>query len=189
MRASLPTNLAQRKGLPVRTTVLALVFATALVWVTPASAQTPPPALDLPAADVNAFIDNLPKDRVSDLPIRVADVGGYKVGIYGVFRPKNTPGDANVHETTVTEIYYMLQGTGTLVTGGTLVNPRSAGMSPNTGTQDLRGSAVQGGVSRRVGPGDIIVIPGRLPHWWSALDSDIRYVIYRADPQGLQRLK
>ena len=48
----------------------------------------------------------------------MADVGGYKVGVYGVFRPKSVPGDANVHDTTVTEIYYMLEGSGTLVTGG-----------------------------------------------------------------------
>lgn len=150
---------------------------------------TPLPALDVPASQVKAFIDALPKDRVSDLPIRITDVGGYKVGVYGVFRPKAMPGDANLHETSVTEIYYMLEGTGTLVTGGRLVNDRSAGTSPNTGTPNRRGTSIDGGISRKVGPGDIIVIPGRLPHWFSALDSDLRYVIYRADPEGLQKVK
>lgn len=175
MRASLRTLLAA---------------AVTLAWATAAAAQAPPPpALDLSGAEVKAFIDRLPKDRVSDLPIRVTDVGGYKVGIYGVFRPKTQPGDANVHETTVTEIHDMLEGTGTLVTGRTLVNPRSAGVRPNTGKPNMRGTAIAGGTSRRVGPGDIIVIPGRLPHWFSSLDSDIRYVIYRPDPQGLQPLK
>lgn len=155
-----------------------------------AAAQAPPPpALDVSAADVKGFIDTLPKDRVSDLPIRVTDVGGYKVGVYGVFRPKAVPGDANLHQSTVTEIYYMLEGTGTLVTGGALVNERSAGVSPNTKQPNLRGSVIADGVSRRVGPGDIIVIPGRLPHWWSSLDSDIRYLIYRPDPEGLQSVK
>jgi len=167
-----------------------LAAVVVLTWATASAAQAPPPpALDLSAAEVKAFIDRLPTDRVSDLPIRVTDVGGYKVGIYGVFRPKTQPGDSNVNETTVTEIYYMLEGTGTLVTGGTLVNPRSAGVSPNTGKPNMRGTAISGGTSRRVGPGDIIVIPGRLPHWFSSLDSDIRYVIYRPDPQGLQPLK
>ena len=171
--------------------VLTTVMATSAAAQTAAPAPVPPPlpALDLPAAQVNAFIDALPKDRVSDLPIRVADVGGYRIGVYGVFRPKAMPGDANLHDTRVTEIYYMLSGTGTLVTGGRLVNDRSAGTSPNTGTPNRRGTAIEGGVSRRVGPGDIIVIPGRLPHWFSALDSDLRYVIYRADPEGLQKVK
>ena len=154
-----------------------------------AFAQTPPPAMGISAADVKAFLDKLPKDRVSDLPIRVADVGGYKVGVYGVFRPKGVPGDANLHETSVTEIYYMLEGTATLVTGGTLVDRQSAGISPNTKRPNFRGSRIEGGTSRRVVPGDIVIIPGQLPHWWSNLESDIRYLIYRPDPEGLQPLK
>jgi quercetin dioxygenase-like cupin family protein len=149
----------------------------------------PPPAVDLTAADVKAFIDKLPKDRISDSPIRVADVGGYKVGVYGVFRPKSQPGDAIRHDTSVTEIYYMLEGAGTLVTGGKLVDERSTGNSPNTGRPNFGGSRIDGGVSRRVVPGDIIIIPGRVPHWWSNLESDVRYLIYRPDPEGLQPVK
>lgn len=160
-----------------------------LLMSTPALAQTPPPALDVTAADIKAFIDKLPKDRVSDLPIRVTDVGGYKVGIYGVFRPKSVPGDANRHETSVSEIYYMLDGTGTLVTGGRMIEERSAGVSPNTKRPNFRAPRIEGGVSRKVGAGDVIVIPGNLPHWWSSLDSDIRYLIYRPDPQGYQTVK
>jgi mannose-6-phosphate isomerase-like protein (cupin superfamily) len=166
--------------------VIAAVIAFAPSY---AAAQTPPPAVAITAADVKAFIDKLPKDRVSDLPIRVADVGGYKVGVYGVFRPKAVPGGAILHDTSVTEIYYMLEGTGTLVTGGTLVDERSDGVSPNTKRPNLRGSGIQGGTSRRVVPGDIIIIPGKVPHWWSSLDEDIRYLIYRPDPQGLQPFK
>jgi len=167
----------------------ALLTTILLLAPTCAVAQAVPPALDVSAADVKSFIDNLPKDRVSDLPIRVTDVGGYKVGVYGVFRPKTMPGDANVHDTSVSEIYYILEGTGTLVTGGTLKDPRAVGASPNTGRQNLRGSGIDGGVSRKVGPGDIIVIPGKLPHWFSSLETDIKYVIYRPDPEGLQKLK
>jgi len=164
------------------------------VWVvaigTTLSAQAPaPPAVDVTGADVKAFIDKLPKDRISDSPIKVADVGGYKVGVYGVFRPKSQPGDAIRHDTSVTEIYYMLEGAGTLVTGGKLVDERSTGNSPNTGKPNFGGSRIDGGVSRRVVPGDIIIIPGRVPHWWSNLESDIRYVIYRPDPEGLQPVK
>ena len=155
-----------------------------------AAAQTPlPPAVDVSAAEIKAFLSKLPKDRISDLPIRVADVGGYKVGVYGVFRPKASVQDANRHDTTVTEIYYMLEGSATLVTGGTLVDERSTGASPNTKRPNFRGSRIEGGVSRRVVPGDVIIIPGRVPHWWSSLDGDIQYLIYRPDPEGLQRVK
>ena len=155
-----------------------------------AAAQAPPPpAVDVSAADIRAFLNKLPKDRISDLPIRVADVGGYKVGVYGVFRPKASVQDAIRHDTTVSEIYYMLEGSATLVTGGTMVDERSSGISPNTKRPNFRGSRIEGGVSRRVVPGDVIIIPGRVPHWWSNLDSDIQYLIYRPDPEGLQRIK
>ena len=94
-------------------------------------AQTPaPPAVDVTAAAVKAFIDKLPKDRISDSPIRVADVGGYKVGVYGVFRPKSQPGGAIRHETSVTEIYYMLEGTATLVTAARSPTRRAPARAP-----------------------------------------------------------
>lgn len=168
----------------------AFAFACVVAaWSSVAAAQAPPPAVKISAADVKAFIDALPKDRVSDLPMRVVEVGGYRVGVYGVFRPKSVPGDAILHDTSVTEIYYMLEGTGTLVTGGTLVNDRSAGVSPNTQQPNRRGTAITGGASQRVVPGDIVIIPGKVPHWWSTLDGDIRYLIYRPDPKSLQPVK
>ena len=166
-----------------------LIVACLLGFAFVAAAQTPPPAVDLTAADIKAFIDALPKDRVSDLPIRVADVGGYKVGVYGVFRPKAVPGGAIRHQTSVTEIYYVLEGSGTLVTGGAIVGEQSSGNSPNTGRPNFSGKAIEGGVSRKIVAGDVVIIPGNVPHWWSTLDTDIRYLIYRPDPEGLQPVR
>ena len=166
-----------------------VVFVLAWSSASAQPASPTPPAVDVPAASIEAFIDKLPKDRISDLPIRVADVGGYKVGVYGVFRPKALPGDAIRHQTSVTEIYYMLEGTATLVTGGTIVSERTTGVSPNTKRPNFGGSGIEGGVSRKVVPGDVIIIPGNVPHWWSSLDTDIRYLIFRPDPEGLQTVR
>ena len=163
-------------------TVSATAFAQGPLQVQ----KQPPPALNLSSTDIKTFIDKLPKDRISDSPIHITDVGGYKVGVYGVFRPKGVVQAANRHETTVTEIYYMLEGTATIVTGGTMVDEKSSGSSPNTKRPNFQAPRIQGGVSRHVGPGDVIVIPGNLPHWWSSLDTDIRYLIFRPDPEGLQ---
>jgi mannose-6-phosphate isomerase-like protein (cupin superfamily) len=155
-----------------------------------ADAQSAPPsAVDISAAAIDAFIDGFPDDAISDRPMRIADVGGYRVGVYGVFRPRSLPGNAIRHETSVTEIYYMLSGTGTLVTGGRIVDERSTGNSPNTGRPNFGGPRIEGGVTRRVVPGDVIIIPGNLPHWWSSLDTDIRYLIYRPDPESLQPVR
>ena len=159
----------------------------ALLLPVASAAQTPLPATDITAADVQAFVKQLPPNAVSDRPIRVVDVGGYKVGVYGVFRPKSVKQDAVLHETRVTEVYQMLDGAGTLVTGGTLVEP-DKGTLGGVG-RTVRGSRIDGGVSRRVTKGDIIIIPAGTPHWWSQLDGDITYVIIRPDPEGRQAVK
>lgn len=164
----------------VCTFLLGSGFATSLL------AQSSLPAVDVTAADIKAFIDALPEDRISDRPIRIVDVGGYKNGVYGVFRPQELSGDSIRHQTSVSEIYYMLEGSGILVTGGTMSDEISSGVSSNTGSENFRGSAVVGGVSRKISAGDVVVIPGNVPHWWSSLDSDIRYLIFRPDPDNKQ---
>lgn len=171
------------------------VLAAIVVGLLPALAAAqpppapPPPAVDLTGASIKAFIDALPKDRISDLPIRIADAGGHKVGAFGVFRPKSMPGGAIRHQTSISEIYYMLEGSGTLVTGGRIVDEKSTAVSPNTGRPNFGGGRIEGGVTRKVVPGDVVIIPSNLPHWWSSLDSDIRYLILRPDPEGLLPIK
>ena len=153
--------------------------------IAPGAQQSPSAGAALPATDVTAkeiagFITALPKDAVSDRPIRIVNVGGYQVGVYGVFRPKSLPGDAIRHETTTSEVYYMLRGTGTLVTGGTIAGTKTT-VGPASAN---RGERIEAGVARKVVPGDMVIIPGRTPHWWSQLDSDIEYLIIRPDPDS-----
>ncbi len=145
---------------------------------TPAPAE-PPVATDITSAAVRQFLDALPRDRVSDNPIRGVEVtGDYRIGVYGVYRPKEFPGGANLHQVNTTEIYYMLTGYATLVTGGTITEARQEN------SNWVRGEAIAGGVTRRVGPGDIIIIPGHTPHWFSELETDIEYLIFRPDPDN-----
>ena len=113
------------------------------------------PAHDVTAADIKAFLDELPRDRVGDLPIRIVDAGTHRVRVYGVFRPQAVTGAANVHEVARSEVYYMLEG----------------------------------GVGRRIVPGDIVVIPGGTPHWWSGLEGDIAYLIIGSDPDNVLPLR
>jgi uncharacterized RmlC-like cupin family protein len=171
----------------LKTSVCACVVASsvALAAQAPKTAAPTLPATDVKGAEIKAFIDKLPKDAVSDLPIRTVDVGGYRVGVYGVLRPKTAKQDAILHEVTTTEVYYMLEGSATLVTGGTLVDQRRE--SPTA--TSVRGSRIEGGVSRRMVPGDMVIIPGRTPHWWSEMEGDIRYIIVRPDPSNRIPLK
>lgn len=168
------------------TKVLAVLM---LLVAVSAAAQPAPPlaATDLTALDIQSFIKQLPRGTISDSPIRVVDVGGYKVGAFGVFRPKSTVQDAVLHETRITEVYYMLDGAGTLVTGGRLIDPIGAPSGGSITTR--RAKRIEGGVSRRVTKGDVIIIPAGTPHWWSELEGDISYLIVRPDPEGTLSLK
>jgi mannose-6-phosphate isomerase-like protein (cupin superfamily) len=165
-----------------------IVISIALVAAISASAQAPLPATDVTAASIQAFVKALPRDAVNDKPIRVVDVGGYRVGIYGVFRPKTSKQEAILHETKVTEVYQMLDGVGTLVTGGTIVDGKRM-QGAAIGHFSVRGPRIEGGVSRRVVKGDVVIIPGGTPHWWSNLEGDITYMITRPDPESTIPLK
>lgn len=165
-----------------------LLVILSLVMIS-ANGQPFPSATDITAAQIDAFIDSLPDDAISDRAIRVVNVGDYNAGVFGVFRPQELPGNAIRHQTSVTEIYYMLSGTGTLVTGGVIENEESNGNSRLTGRPNFAGTGIRDGVSRQVVPGDVIIIPGNTPHWWSSLDTDIRYLIFRPDPESLLQIK
>src|SRR5260370_27981666 len=130
-----------------------------LLVASSARAQAPPSATDITAAQVQAFIKDAPHDRNSDRPMRVIDVGGYRIGIFGVFRPKSAPPNATVHQTNITETYYMLEGAGTLVTGGTLRQPPTPPPPTLAHWPNLGGTAIKAPPSRRIPKADIVSTP------------------------------
>lgn len=80
----------------------------------------------------------------------------YRVGM----ARREGPGDAEVHDID-TDIFYVFEGTATLVSGGEMVEPRTVG--PN----EHRAASTRGGESRRVTKGDVIVIPRSVAHWFN----------------------
>ena len=74
--------------------------------------------------------------------------------------------NAAVHETEA-ELFYVIDGSATLVTGGKLRN------ETRTNAANLSGSGIDGGVSRRVAKGDFIMVPEGVPHWFSAIDGTV----------------
>lgn len=79
----------------------------------------------------------------------------YRIGV----ARRDGGGDAEVHAID-TDIFYVLEGSSVLVTGGEMVEPRVVG--PN----ETRASSTTGGESKMVSKGDIIVIPRTVPHWF-----------------------
>jgi mannose-6-phosphate isomerase-like protein (cupin superfamily) len=93
----------------------------------------------------------------------------------------------------VSEIYHVMDGAGTLVTGGTMVNAKTR--PPDSTSVKLEdgpgasGTSILGGVSRRIKAGDVVIIPAGVPHWFSAIDGSITYVVMRVDPGRLLAAK
>ena len=145
------------------------------------------------AADIQANLNGAPSAATNPQPnIRVVDAGGYNVAVGVIHRPQTPPGVAAVHDK-VSEVYHVTEGAGTLVTGGTIVNskPRPADalsvrLEDGPGSS---GSAIQGGVTRRIKAGDVVVIPAGVPHWFSAIEGSITYVVVRVDPNRLLAAK
>jgi mannose-6-phosphate isomerase-like protein (cupin superfamily) len=137
-------------------------------------------------ADFQAALKVAVANGTIDLPIRTVDVGGYNVLVAVVNMAKVT-GGFTLHDK-VTEMYHVISGSGTHVSGGTLVDPVKSDAGGVAGPGS-RGAAIKGGVTRKVGPGDIIIIPPGVPHAWTEVPSPIVYLDIRIDPDQVLKLK
>ena len=145
------------------------------------------------AADVEATLAKAPPAAVSDQPIRMVDAGGYNVGVAVVSRPKSSKQGAPVFHEKVTEVYHVIAGSGTLVTGGTLENPKprpaDAPEVAQVNGPSISGTAVHGGETRRIKAGDVVIVPAGVVHWFSEIQESLTYVVIRMDPEKVVPLK
>lgn len=101
----------------------------------------------------------------------VVNTDSYRVNV--VYR--NKPGVAMAHLTGPakgTEVHYIIDGSATVVTGGTLLRP--------TG----KPSDIQGGETRKVSKGDVLVIPAGTPHWYKEVNGSVTYLEVRFDVEN-----
>ncbi|HEX5607586.1 MAG TPA: heme-binding protein [Candidatus Binatia bacterium] len=85
---------------------------------------------------------------------------------------RDEPGSVEVH-TRDTDLIYMLEGTATLVTGGTITDEKA--IEP----EEIRGRKSEGGETRIVSKGDVIVIPNGTPHWFKEVNGAINYYVVK----------
>ena len=139
-------------AISIALTIVTAAAAAVVVAQQPA-AQTAPPEMKTytSAADVQALI-------AQAKGARLLAAAPYTVGM----EYRAMVGPAAVHEREA-EIFYIMEGTGTLVTGGKLVN------ETRTNPTNLSGTGVEGGLSRTVSKGDFILVPEGTPHWFSAI--------------------
>jgi glc operon protein GlcG len=81
---------------------------------------------------------------------------------------RDKPGPAEIHGLD-TDIIYVMEGTATVVTGGTAIEPKE--IAPN----EIRGARIEGGETRQLSKGDVIIVPNNTPHWFKEVGGTFLY--------------
>jgi mannose-6-phosphate isomerase-like protein (cupin superfamily) len=142
--------------------IFSLLAAVALLALPPANAA---------AQSSGAGVALLDHDQVETAFAKgkpLVEVVDYKIHA----SRREVPGMAEIH-TRDTDIAYVLQGSATLVTGGTVVGVKE--ILP----EELRGTAIQGGETRQLTVGDVIVIPNGVPHWFKEVEAPFLYYVVK----------
>lgn len=169
-------------------TLKIILSATFLCALSPnLFAQRPTTATHIPSADIMTVFEHM--GETIDQQIRVVDIGDeVNVGV-GVLQRKGnrTEGEsvnAIVHHA-ITEIYYVLSGSGTLVTGGDISGDIEFPAN-NVSVMELIGPSgsrtVINGQTKTISPGDVVVIPAGVPHGFRNIQDQITYLSIRVDP-------
>jgi len=156
-----------------------------------ALAQSRPPVIGITSAEVEAVLKHAGAEGAgTDRQMRVIDAGGYQVGV-GILRRGPTRAGAPVaaiSHSQITEVFYIVSGSGTLVTGGIVESERP--FPPETEFVRLAvgpssGGTFKGGDRRRVATGDIVVVPAGTPHGFDDISEQLTYLSVRPDTKGV----
>lgn len=166
--------------------ILALVLALLSTNAWAQSGAPPTGATDITRAEFATVLKSMNPDGVADSQIKVVDIGTYNVAV-GILHRSGKAKQGAISHSEITEIYYVIDGTGTFVTGGSMADPATADPAGSTVKvlvgPSTTGSGIKGGQSRKIGPGDVIVVPPGVAHWFSAIEKDLDYLVFRVDPK------
>jgi mannose-6-phosphate isomerase-like protein (cupin superfamily) len=143
------------------TIILAAVLGTAAMAQQPAAEpKTFASATDVAALLAKAKADH--KENQALVTERILALAPYNANL----EYRASVGPAAVHETEA-EVFYVIDGSATMITGGKLVN------ETRTNAANLTGTAIENGTSRMVSKGDFIIVPENTPHWFSAINGSV----------------
>ena len=173
-----------------------LGLAAAVFIVTPLAAQdnNPKPSCNMcpgtyvPLDELQAYVAKAIAERRVDQQVRDVDIGKAHVAIGIVHRRKldaAAPQSVAEHDL-VSEVYHIIEGTGTLVLGPDLVNKKRRPADAETvrlfnGTGN-NAEAIRNGVTYNLKPGDVVIIPAGTGHQFTKIDDHITYLMVRIDP-------
>lgn len=126
------------------------------------------------AVPMAAPVTYFPKDQVDAAFTKGAvlfdGTGGRNYMVHASRR--DAAGQAEVHARD-TDIVYVLDGSATFVTGGTVVDGKA------TAPDEIRGASIRGGETRRLVKGDVILVPNGTPHWFQQVNGPLTYYVVK----------
>src|SRR3954453_4373654 len=169
-----PVQLSNR---PYNPRMIFLAFALGLAL----AGQQPASGTYISSDEIATTLKQSIANNVVDQPIKATEVpGGHKASV-ALLRRTKAETSALIHDR-VTEIYEIVEGSGTLVTGGALDDAKATDLTRlNAGPSQT--GVHRGGESRKVKAKDVIIVPAGMAHRFSELDGPIVYLVYRFEPK------
>ena len=143
---------------------LALLLAGTSSW-----AQTVPASV-MSGAEVLTQLQQAARTSPEMMVARMTTTDTYRVNVV----KRTAPQGAIAHDVG-TEVHYIINGTATLVTGGTIVRPSGSGAAA------AGAATILDGQTRTVHAGDVVLVPVHTPHWYSHIESPLTYLEVRFD--------
>lgn len=139
-----------------------LTMVASAAW---AQQPAPPTKTYSSAADVAALMAKAKSEHKDGQSIVIEHI--LQLAPYGAnLEYRTSVGPAAVHEKEA-ELFYVIDGSGTLTTGGKLANEK------RTNAANLTGTGIDGGKAQAVAKGDFVIVPENTPHWFSTINGTI----------------
>ncbi|HEX7280955.1 MAG TPA: hypothetical protein VF239_02785 [Vicinamibacterales bacterium] len=184
--------------------MLKLILVTCAFIATAAaiSAQNVPtatcqgcPATYISNEELQAYLQRAIARNQIDQQVRSVDAGKSGIAIGMVHRTRLDKPQANsvAEHDHVSEVYHVISGSATLVTGPDLVDAQRR-PATNENVRLLNGpgsnaASIRNGVTHQLKAGDAIIIPAGTGHWFTKIDDHISYIMIRIDPDKVVPLK
>jgi len=115
------------------------------------------------AQEVADAVAKLPKNPLASVPLM--KVGPYNLNIEHRLGAPAEAQAGSIHDKDA-ELFIMMEGTATLVTGGKLIDAVRMG-------DNWRGKGIEGGKAQKMSKGDFMLVPAGVPHWFTDIQGNI----------------
>jgi len=179
-----------KRKITLRVAVGVVIAVCALLAQTPNPTCRHCPATYIPKSELDAYTKRAFEYHILDQQVRSIDLGKTQVGIGMVTREKLQPGanqgDPVAEHEQVSEVYYIIDGSATLLTGPDLVEPKKRPDDLKTVREQngpgYNSKSIRNPVTHQLKAGDVMVIPAGTGHWFTRIDDHITYMMVRIDP-------